>query len=195
MSDEIPTVGWREQVERDRDQLGDLVERTRAGGAQECFQFRESLFDRIEVRTVGWEESDRRARPLNRGAHLRLFVDRQVVEDHNIAGPQRWDKDLLDIGEETRLVDRAVENRRCRQPVEPESRDDGVGLPMAARGVIAQPRAPGAAPIAAQQIRRDTAFIQKDVLAHIAERLPPRPPPSFSGDVGPALFVGVYGFF
>jgi hypothetical protein len=25
--------------------------------------------------------------------------------------------------------------------------------------------------------------------------LPPRPPPSFSGDVWPALFVGVYGFF
>jgi hypothetical protein len=25
--------------------------------------------------------------------------------------------------------------------------------------------------------------------------LPPRPPPSFSGDVRPALFVGVYGFF
>lgn len=195
MSDEIPTFGWREQVERDRDQLGDLVKRARAGGSQECFQFRESLFDRIEVRTVGREESDRRARPLNRGAHLRVFVDRQVVEDHNIAGPQRWDKDLLDIGEETRLVDRAVENRRRRQPVKPEPRDDGVGLPMATRGVIAQPRTPGAAPIAAQQIRRDTAFIQKDVLAHIAERLPPRPPPSFSGDVRPALFVGVYGFF
>jgi hypothetical protein len=32
-------------------------------------------------------------------------------------------------------------------------------------------------------------------LAQIAERLPRSPAPPFSGDVGAALFVGVYRFF
>ena len=53
----------------------------------------------------------------------------------------------------------------------------------------------GTAAVAPEQIGRDAAFIEKDVLPHIAERLPLAPPAPLSGDVGPALFVGVYGFF
>ena len=66
---------------------------------------------------------------------------------------------------------------------------------MTARGVIAESGAARAAAVAPQQIGRHAAFIEKDILTDIAERLPLAPPPPLSGDVGPALFVGVYGFF
>jgi hypothetical protein len=70
-----------------------------------------------------------------------------------------------------------------------------VRLPMSARRVIAQPHAAGTAPVATEQVGRDAAFIHEDVLPDIAQRQPRAPAPALSDDVGPPLFVGVYGFF
>ena len=61
--------------------------------------------------------------------------------------------------------------------------------------MITQARAAGTAAIAPQQIRRDAAFIEKDVLPHVAQRLPRPPLPAGRGDVRPTLLVGVYRFF
>lgn len=66
---------------------------------------------------------------------------------------------------------------------------------MAARRVIPEPRPAKTPSIAAQQVRGHAAFIEEDVLADIAERLPGAPPTALSGDVGPALFVRVNRFF
>jgi hypothetical protein len=46
-----------------------------AGSAEERFEFREGLFDRIEVGAVGREKSNMRAGAFNGGADLRLLVD------------------------------------------------------------------------------------------------------------------------
>jgi hypothetical protein len=61
--------------------------------------------------------------------------------------------------------------------------------------VIAQPHTAETAPVAAQQIGRDAALIDEDVLPRVAERQPLAPTASLSGDVGAPLFVGVYRFF
>jgi len=61
--------------------------------------------------------------------------------------------------------------------------------------VVREPGAPGAAAVAALQIGRDAAFIEKHVLAYLAQRLPLAPVTALSGHVGPALLIGVYGFF
>ena len=55
--------------------------------------------------------------------------------------------------------------------------------------------APQTPPIAAEQVRRDAAFIEKDVLAHVAERQPGPPAAALSRDVEPPLLVGVDRFF
>ena len=39
------------------------------------------------------------------------------------------------------------------------------------------------------------AFVEKDVLAGVAERLPRLPLPARRGDIRASLFVGLYGFF
>ena len=68
-------------------------------------------------------------------------------------------------------------------------------LPVPARRVIVEARAPETPAIAAKEVGRDTAFIEKDVLARVAERQPVSPAAAVSGDVGAPLLVGVDRFF
>ena len=66
---------------------------------------------------------------------------------------------------------------------------------MPERGVIPETRAAGAPAVAPEQIRGDPAFIQEDLLRHVAQRLPRPPLAPGRRDIRPALFVGVYRFF
>jgi hypothetical protein len=172
-----------------------VVEGAGSGGPHERFQFRERHLDRIEVGTVGREKSDLRAGGFDRRAHLRLFVDGEIVEHHDIAAPQGRGQHLLHVGPKAGVVDGPIEDGRRREPVGPQRRDDRVRLPMPARRVIAQAHAARTAPVAAQQIGRDAAFIDKDVLPGVAQWQPVAPAAPLSGDVGTSLFVGVYRFF
>jgi hypothetical protein len=51
--DVIPALGWREERERFGDQRIDVIEGAWLCGTQERFQFREGLFDGIEIGAVG----------------------------------------------------------------------------------------------------------------------------------------------
>lgn len=66
---------------------------------------------------------------------------------------------------------------------------------MTARRVIAEPRPAQTPPIPTEEVGGDTALIQEDILADVAQRLPIAPPTPFSRNVGSALFVGVNRFF
>jgi len=195
MSDEIPAFLRRAQLERDRGELDDLVEAARSRRPQKRFQLRKRELDRIEIRTIGWEELQPRTALLDGGSHVGLFVRCEIIEHDHIARLKRRGEDLLDIRQERRVIDRPVKDGGRLEAVEPQGDDNGVRLPVTARRVIAEARAAWAASIPAQQIRRDAALIKKEVLPHITERLHARPVPPRRSDIRPALFVGVYGFF
>lgn len=195
MPDEVDAFGRREQLQRDRDELDHLIEAPGSRGAQEGLQLRKRHLDGIEVRTVRGQEPEARADAFDGRLHRRLFVHHQVVEDDDIARPQRRGEHLLDVGEKRGIVDRAVEDCGRRQAVDAEPRDDGVRLPVAARRVIAQTLATGTPPVAAEQIRRDTRFIDEDVRTRVVQGLGVLPPPARRGDVRTTLLVGVYRFF
>jgi len=80
----IPALIRREDVERRGYEGDDVIERARSGGPEKRLQCGECLFDRIEVGTVRWEKADLRADRLDRRAHLRLFVHRNVIEHNHI---------------------------------------------------------------------------------------------------------------
>ena len=195
MSDVVPTLGRRKERERGRGERGDVVEGPRSRRPHERFQFRERHLDRIEVGTVGRQKADLRAGGLDRHAHLWLFVDGEVVEHHDIASAKGRGQHLLHVGPKAGGIDRPIEHGRRREPVGPQRGDDRVRLPMPAGRVIAEPHAAETAPVAAQQVGRDAAFIDEDVLPGVAQRQPVAPAPPLSGDVGTPLFVGVYRFF
>ena len=70
-----------------------------------------------------------------------------------------------------------------------------MGFPMAARGVIMEPRAAQAAAESPQQVGCHATFVEKPILAHVAQRLPVPPLAPRGRDIGPPLFIGVDGFF
>jgi len=195
VSDVVPTLGRREERERGRGERGHVVEGARSGGAQEGFQFRKGHLDRIEVWTVGRQKSEVRTGGFDGRADLGLLVNGEIVEHDDIAGPECRDEHLLHVGAKAGGIDRAIEDGGCGDPAGPESGDDRVRLPMAARRVIAQPDAAETATIAAQQIGGDAAFIDEDILPGVAQRQPVAPAAPLSGDVRSPLFVGVYRFF
>jgi hypothetical protein len=195
MSNEVSAFRRREEADRDSDQLAHLVKGPGPCGPDEGFQLREGEFDRIEIRTVGRQEAELSADGFDRRAHRRLFVDGEIVEHDHLAAAKRGHQHLLHVGEKRRIVDRSVEDGRGGEAVEAERRDDGVRLPTTAGGVIAQACAAQTATVPTQQIRRDPAFVQKQILRDVAERLPPLPLPPGRGHIRPTLLVGVYRFF
>ena len=68
-------------------------------------------------------------------------------------------------------------------------------LPVTARRVIMEARASETPAIAAQEVGRDATFIEKDVLARVADGQPVSPAAAVSGDVDAPLLVGVDRFF
>jgi hypothetical protein len=195
VSDVVPTFGRREESERGGSEPRDVIEGARSRGTQERFQLGERHLDRIEVGTVGRQKSDLRTGGLDGRAHRWLFVDGEIVEHHDIASAERRDQHLLHVGPKAGVVDWPIEHGRCRDSGGPQRGDDRVRLPMPAGGVVAQAYAAATAPVAPQQIGRDPAFIEKDVLPGVAQGQPVAPAAPLSDDVGAPLFVGVYRFF
>ena len=195
MPDEIAAFGGREEAERDGDQIADVVKGPGTRGADEGFQFGEGELDRIEIRAVGWQEAELGADGFDRRTDRRLFVDSEIVEHDHIARAERGHQHLLDVREKRRIVDRPVEHGWRGEAIEAQRRDDGVRLPMTAGRVIAKARAAQTPAVPTQQIRRDPAFIQKQILRHVTERLPRLPLPPGRRDIRPTLLVGVYRFF
>ena len=89
--------------------VGDGVVGARFGFSQPIFEFREDLLDRVEVRGVFREEDEASSDVADRLPHGLAFVRAEIVEDHDIAGLQRRDEELFDIGVEALAVDGPVE--------------------------------------------------------------------------------------
>ena len=195
MADVISALTGREQRERLGHERGDTIEGPRSVSAEERLQFGERLFDRVEVGTVGRQEPDRRADGFNRRADLWLFMHHQVIEDDDVAGAECRRQDLFDVGEEAHIVDRAIKDCRGAESLDRQRGDHRRRLPMTTGGVVVQPSASRAAPVAPQQIRGDAALVQKDVLVGVVQRERGMPLPTLRGDVRSSLFVGVNGFF
>ena len=87
MPDVVPALLRREEHERSGDKCQDVIKRSWSRGPEECFQFGERLFDRIEVGTVGREETEVRPRLLDGHPNLGLLVDHEVVEHDDITRP------------------------------------------------------------------------------------------------------------
>jgi hypothetical protein len=61
--------------------------------------------------------------------------------------------------------------------------------------VIVKTGAPGATPIAAEQVGRDATFVDEQILLRVVRGKAVAPAATVRDDVATPLFVGVYGFF
>lgn len=58
----------------------------------------------------------------------------EIVHDDDVAGGERWHKELLHPGGKTQAVDRPIEDAWCIDPVMPERGQEGQRAPMAKGG-------------------------------------------------------------
>jgi len=93
-----------------------------------------------------------------------------MVEDHDLARAQRGHQILLDGREKGRVIERALEDRRRVEAIDPQGGDNGARLPVATRRVATQPQPPRTGGIAPQQIGRDAGFVEHHVAAGIVDR-------------------------
>lgn len=195
MPHEVSTFVRCESFDRIRDQAAHVIEGTGACGPQQRFEFREGLFDRIQIGAVGGQKPELRPGRFDRRAYGRLFMDREVIENHGRPDGQRRHQDLLDVGEERGVVERTIEHGGGDEAVRGEGGDHGVHLPLAARRKVAEALAAGTAAIAPEQVRRHATFVEEEIRARVPPRLCRLPVTASGGDIRPVLFGGVHRFF
>jgi len=147
-----------ESVDEFADARPDGVDGALVGFAQQRFQFGEDLLDRIEVGAVGRQEHESGAGAPDRGANRPALVAAQIVHDDDVAGRERGDQHLLDIGQERRAVDRSVDDARRGQAVGAQRRQKGRGAPAAVRNPGYQPLAFLRPPVRARHVGLGPGF-------------------------------------
>lgn len=135
-----------------RDECGDVIECAGRRDVKEHLSFANACSMRLKSGLYGGRIGAAR-RSFDRQAHARLSVDREVVQRHDIADAQARHRDLLDIREKARVVDRAVEDRRRPSPFEVQGADNRVRVPVPEGGVIPETRAAWTAAVASQADR------------------------------------------
>ena len=119
----------------------------------------------------------------------------EVVGDDDVAGLQRRDENLFDVGEKARAVDRAIEDAGRRESGHPQRREKRARLPPRARSVIMDALAAQGAAIPSKQIGGDAGFAEKDEAHRIPGRRGGVPDAARGRDVRPIVFGRPYRFF
>ena len=112
------------------DALDEAVDGPRRLLPQQRFELGEGHLDRVHVRAVGWQVEDVGPALSDRFQHAGYLVRGQVVEDDDVAAPQRWREDVPDVGPEGAAIHRSVEHpwRGLTSPAQPG--DEGHRLPV-----------------------------------------------------------------
>lgn len=105
-------------------------------------------------------------------------MTRQVVHDDDVAGGKGRREDLLDVGEDTHAVDRAVTDRWRGEARDTQDGEHRGGQLPPGRRVLPHARALEAAPIPPHEVGADATFVEKHQARRIARRRgrPPRRP-------------------
>src|SRR3982751_1268694 len=163
------------------------LERARRRAAQERFDLGERHLDGVQIGRVLREEQEPGAPRLERLCGAGALVDREIVRDHDIAGPKGRGELGLDIGVERRTIHSAVHHPRGAEPVAPERSDEGLRAPAPERRRSTQALSAMAAPAQPRHLGVDRGLVDE----HQACRLKPHagltpldPLPSSLPDIG-----------
>ena len=119
----------------------------------------------------------------------------QVIHHDDVAGLERRDEDLVEVGEKTVPVHRPVEEPRRGQARDPQRPHERTGLPVMVRRMIVDARAAPTPAVAPQQVRRDPTFIEKREAGRVNGGGDLSPICPGRGDVGAILFGRADRFF
>ncbi len=163
--------------------------------SEQRFKLGKDLFDRVQIGAVGRQKYQPCAGGAYGVADCLVFVGAKIVHDHNIAGLEGGDEDLLDIGKEGLAIDRSVQHEGCGDPVTPQRGNKRQSLPVAVRDLGNEPLAAAAPAARARHVGFGPGLIDKNEPRRIDPGLVFLPAEAAPGDVWPVLFGGEQSFF
>jgi hypothetical protein len=186
---------WREGIEQFADTLPCCFDGSLGGFSQEQFELGEHLFDRVQVGRVGRQEQEPGSGRADRLADGGTLVAAQIVHDNDIAGRQRRDQELGDIGGEAFAVDRPVEYAGRIDPVVTQRREEGERPPFAERS-MGHELCPARRPAPDRRhVRLGPSLVDEDEASGIKPPLILLPLRAATGDRRARLLLGEQAFF
>lgn len=158
--------------------------------AQPVLDLGKELFYRIEIRRVLRQEELSGAGLADGGADRSGLMRAEIVRDDDVAKFELRYQHLLDIDQEAFAIDRAVDDPRCADAVDPEGCDKSHGIPVTEGRMAQQPFAARRPAPERRHIRLRPGFVDKDEARWIdamAMLQPARPP---GGNIGPLSLAG-----
>ncbi len=186
---------WRDEIEELADALPGVLDGSFLGFFKQGFEFCEGLLDGIEVGRIGRQEEELGSGSPDRGSDGGTLVAAEVVHDHDIAGLEAGDQQLLDIGAKAVAVDGAVEDTWRGDPVNPERSNEGQGAPSPLRHLGEETSPPPATTVRAGHIGLGPGLIDEDQTPRVEAMLILAPLPAPADNVRAILFAGAQGFF
>lgn len=192
---EVAALGLAEKVEENADAIPERFHSTLGVFAQERFELGKGLLDRIEVRAVGRQIAQFCARGLDGGADRNALVRTEIVHHNDVAGCERGDQHLFDIGQERGRVHWSVHHHRRGQRIASQPCHESGDFPMAVRCTATYPSTFQRTPTQARHIGRASGFIDEHKLFRIKSGLRLAPGLTRFLHVSPQLLFGQHAFF
>jgi len=159
----------------------------RLSGAHPMLDLGEGLLDRIEVGRVRRQIPEPGARGFEDSAERGRLVAAEIVHNDDVAGLQRRQQDLLDIGTEAFPVDRPVEQAGSSKAIVTQRAEEGHGAPATVRCEGPQTLALWRPSAQRSHVGLNPGLVDEDEAPWIEASLPRSPAPPSAQDVGASL--------
>ena len=141
------------------------------GTGLECtqllFDLRPAFFDRVEVRRVGRQVTERGAGLFDEFPHTVHFVRSQIVHDDQLTGLQLWTQDVFQISAEDIAVGGCFDGHRSYPTGNTDRAQHGQCSPAAGRNSFFDARPVQRTSITPRHFRGDAALVDEDELRRI----------------------------
>ena len=188
-------VGLRDPIEGLAEGVFQRVDGAEFPATQFVLDFREDLFDGIEVGTVGRQEEHAGIASVHRFDHAAHFVRWQVVEDEDVARAELRGQFLLDVFPKEFAIEGAVDNHRGEEPVEAEGGHEGGSFPVAVGHEIEHALIGRSPAVEAGHRGVAEGFVEENEALGIDPRREDFPDGAVGDDIGPVLLGGLDRLF
>src|SRR5580700_5827792 len=163
--------------------------------AQPCFQWMEQQLYRVKVRRIRRQVAEACTNSLDRLLHTSDFVERDVVDHHNVSALERWDQTLLYVSQEGLSIHGSFDQHRSHDAGLPQPSDKRHRIPVSHRGIADQALAAWVPTVEPQHVGGDCRLVDKYEVGRIKKALLPNPASARAGDVGALPLCRAQTFF
>lgn len=165
------------------------------GHAHPVLDLGNDLLDEVEVGRVGRQKREPCADAADRRADGARTMAAEIVEDNDVALPQRRHQELHDVGTEDRADDGSFDHAGLGERVDPEGCEERERVPAAVGGEAEELLAPGAAAADRGHVGLDPGLVDEEEPCRIEMAACPHPSRAPPYDVRTQLLSRKERFF